>query len=39
MNRRSVTERIALMMLAAFASTSTFALMVLGPMAASGGFA
>ena len=39
MNRKSLTERIALMMLAAFASTSTFALVVLGPMAASGGLA
>jgi hypothetical protein len=39
MNSKSLTERIALMMLAAFASTSTFALVVLGPMAASGGLA
>lgn len=39
MNRKSLTERIVLMMLAAFASTSTFALLVLGPMAASGGLA
>ncbi len=39
MNRKSVTERIALIMLAALASTSTFALLVLGPMASSGGLA
>jgi len=39
MNRKSATERIALIMLAALASTSTFALMVLGPMASSGGLA
>lgn len=39
MNRKSVTERITLIMLAALASTSTFALMVLGPMASSGGLA
>ena len=39
MNRKSVTERFALIMLAALASTGTFALMVLGPMASSGGLA
>ena len=39
MNRKSVTERIALITLAALASTSTFALMVLAPMASSGGLA
>lgn len=39
MNRKSVTERLVLMALAAFASTSTFAVMVLGPMATSGGLA
>ncbi len=39
MNRKSVLQRIVMMTLAAFASTSTFALMVLAPMAASGGLA
>lgn len=39
MNRKSVTERVALFMLATLASTGTFALMVLGPMASSGGLA
>ena len=39
MNRKSLTECIALMTLAAFASTSTFVLVVLAPMAASGGLA
>lgn len=39
MNRKSLTERIVLITLAAFASTSTFALTVLAPMAASGGLA
>jgi hypothetical protein len=37
MNRKSVTERFALIMLATLASTSTFVLLVLGPMASSGG--
>lgn len=39
MNRKSVTERIVLITLAAFASTGTFAVMVLGPLATSGGLA
>lgn len=39
MNRKSATERIALLMVAALASTSTFVLMVLAPMAGSGGLA
>ena len=39
MNRTSFTHRLVLMALAALASTSTFALMVLTPMAVSGGLA
>jgi hypothetical protein len=37
MNRKSVTERIALLMVAALASTSTLVLLVLAPMASSPG--
>jgi|OpeIllAssembly_1097287.scaffolds.fasta_scaffold19030_2 hypothetical protein len=37
MNRKSVTERIALLMVAALASTSTLVLLVLAPMASSAG--
>ena len=36
MNRTTLTQRLVLITLAAFASTSTFALMVLAPMATSG---
>ena len=39
MDRNSLKQRLVLITLAALASTSTFALMVLAPMAASGGFA
>jgi hypothetical protein len=39
MNHKSLTQRLVLITLAALASTSTFALMVLAPMAASGGLA
>jgi hypothetical protein len=39
MDRNSLKQRLVLMTLAALASTSTFALMVLAPMAASGGLA
>lgn len=38
-NRTSFTQRVVLITLATFASTSTFALMVLAPMAANGGLA
>ena len=37
--RHSLTQRLVLVMLATFASTSTFTLMVLTPLAANGGFA
>ena len=37
MNSKSLTQRLVLMTLAAVASTSTFALMILAPIAASGG--
>jgi hypothetical protein len=39
MDRNSLKQRLVLITLAALASTSTFALMVLAPMAASGGLA
>ena len=39
MDRNSLQQRLVLIMLAALASTGTFALMVLAPMAASGGLA
>ncbi len=37
MNRKSIAQRIVLLMLATLASTSTFAVMVLAPMATAGG--
>lgn len=37
MNRKSIAQRIVLITLATLASTSTFALMVLAPMATGGG--
>ena len=39
MDRNSLKQRFVLITLAAFASTSTFALMVLAPMAVNGGLA
>ena len=39
MDRSSLKQRLVLLTLAALASSSTFALMVLAPMAASGGLA
>jgi len=39
MNRTSLTQRLVLLTLAAFASTSTFALMVLLPLGTNGGLA
>ena len=39
MNRISILQRIVLITLASFASTSTLALLVLAPMATSGGLA
>ena len=36
MNRHSLKQRLVLLTIAALASTSTFALMVLAPLAASG---
>ena len=37
MNSKSITQRLFLITLAAVASTSTFSLMVLAPIGASGG--
>jgi len=37
MNRISITQRLVLITLATLASTTTFALMVLAPMATGGG--
>ena len=37
MNSKSITQRLVLMTLAVVASTSTFSLMILAPIAASGG--
>lgn len=39
MHRNSLKQRLVLITLAVLASTSTFALLVLAPMAASGGLA
>jgi hypothetical protein len=39
MNRNSLKQRLVLITLAALASTCTFALMVLAPLAAGGGLA
>lgn len=39
MNRSSIAQRIVLITLATLASTSTFALLVLAPMATGGGLA
>ena len=39
MNRTSIAERLVLITLATLASTTTFALMVLAPMAIGGGLA
>lgn len=39
MNRTSIPQRIILMTLATLASTTTFALLVLAPLATNGGLA